>query len=84
MCCRNGSTRFVEMDRLTVSAAALVEVATGHLEPPGIRDSACLQRLEASTADQALDRMHSTSSSVAWNRAARCGWRFAPLANAFA
>src|SRR5436190_2492139 len=56
--CGDGRTRFVEIEECAVQAV-LVEVAAGHLDPSGVGDTACLQRLEAGSMDQSFDRRRS-------------------------
>ena len=52
------AARFVEIEECAVHAG-LVEVAAGHLDPPGISEAALFERLEAGGTDQPFDRRRS-------------------------
>src|ERR1700681_1200845 len=56
--CRDGVASAVEIDELAVKAE-LVEVAAGRFDPSGIGATARLERVEAGSANQTLDRRRS-------------------------
>src|ERR1700681_1991354 len=56
--CRDGVASAVEIDELALKAE-LGEVAAGRLDPPGVGDAARLERVEAGSANQTLDRRRS-------------------------
>jgi hypothetical protein len=68
--CRDGGAGLIEIYELAVHAE-LVEGSARRLDPSGVSDAARLQRVEAGSADQTLDRRRSGGVVVGGRRRAR-------------